>query len=59
MGEMRVVYRVLVGRPERKRPPGRLRRRWEDNIKTNFQEGGCGASTGLRWLRAGTGGGRL
>jgi hypothetical protein len=44
MGEGRVVRRVLVGKPEGKRPLGRPRRRWEDNIKMNFQEmeGGCG-----------------
>jgi hypothetical protein len=43
MGKDRGVYRVLVGKPEEKRPLGRLRRRWEDNIKMNFQEvGGSG-----------------
>jgi hypothetical protein len=42
MGEGRGVYRVLVGRPEGKRPLGRPRRRWEDNIKMNLQEVGCG-----------------
>jgi len=44
MGEGRVVYRVLVGKPEGKRPLGRPRRRWEDNIKMYLQEvgGGCG-----------------
>ena len=44
MGEGRVVHRVLVGKPERKRLLGRPRRRWEDNIKTDLQEvgGGCG-----------------
>ena len=36
-GERRGVYRVLVGKPEGKRPLGRPRRRWEDNIKMNFQ----------------------
>jgi hypothetical protein len=36
MGERRDVYRVLVGKPERKRPLGRLRRRWEDNIKMDL-----------------------
>jgi len=42
MGEGRVVYRFLVGKPEGKRPLGRLRRRWEDNIKMDLQEvGGC------------------
>jgi hypothetical protein len=38
MGEGRGVYRVLVGRPEGKRPLGRPRRRWEDNIKLDFRE---------------------
>ena len=42
MGEGRGVHRVLVGRPEGKRPLGRPRRRWEDNIKMDLQElGGC------------------
>jgi hypothetical protein len=43
MRERRGVYRVLVGKPEGKRPLGRLRRRWDDNIKMDFQEMGCGA----------------
>jgi hypothetical protein len=38
MGEGRGVYRVLVGWPEGKRPPGRPRRRWEDNIKMELWE---------------------
>jgi len=38
MGERRGVYRVLVGKPEGKRPFGRPRRRWEDNIKMDLQE---------------------
>ena len=42
MGEGRGVYRVLVGRPEGKRALGRPRRRWEDNIKMDLQEMGCG-----------------
>jgi hypothetical protein len=44
MGEGRVVHMVLVGKPEGKRPLGRARRRWEDNIKMDLQEvgGGCG-----------------
>jgi len=44
MVEGRGVHRVLVGRPEGKRPLGRPRRRLEDNIKMDFQEvgGGCG-----------------
>ena len=40
MGQGRVVHRVLVGRPEGKRPLGRPRRRWEDNIKMDLQEVG-------------------
>jgi len=47
MGERRGVYRVLVGIPERKRPLGRPRRRWEDNIKMDLQELGCGD---LDWI---------
>jgi len=45
MGLARCVHRVLVGKPERKRPLGRRRRRWEDNIKMDLQEvvGGCGS----------------
>ena len=42
MGEWRGVYRVLVGKPEGKRPLGRPRRKWEDNIKMDLQEVGCG-----------------
>ena len=41
MGEGRVVHGVLVGKPERKRPLGRPRRRWDDNIKMDLQEAGC------------------
>jgi len=40
-GGGRHIYRVLVGKPEGKRPLGRLRRRWEDNIKMDIQEVGC------------------
>jgi hypothetical protein len=42
MGEKRSAYRILVGRPEGRRPLGRPRRRWEDNIKTDLQEVGWG-----------------
>ena len=42
IGEKRVVYRVLVGKPEGKRPLGRPRRRWVDNIRMDLQEVGCG-----------------
>ena len=42
MVEERGMYRVLVGKPERKRPLGRPRRRWVDNIRMDLQEVGCG-----------------
>jgi hypothetical protein len=42
MGEERVMHRVLVGKPEGKKPLGRPRRRWEDNIKIDSQEVGGG-----------------
>jgi len=42
MGEERGVNRVLVGKPEGKRPLGRPRRRWMNNIRTDLQEVGCG-----------------
>ena len=42
IGEERGVYRVLVGKPEGKRPLGRPRRRWMDNIRMDLQEVGCG-----------------
>ena len=41
MEQPRNAYRVLVGKPERKRPLGRPRRRWEDNIKMDLREVGC------------------
>jgi len=47
MGERKGVYRVLVGKPEGKRPLGRPRGRWEKNIKINLQEVGCG---GMDWI---------
>ena len=47
MGERRGVYRVLVGKPEGKRPLGRSTCRWEDNIKMDLQEVGCG---GMDWI---------
>jgi hypothetical protein len=49
----------LVGRPEGRRPVGRHRRRWEDNIKVDLQEVWWGAWTGLSLFRIGTGGGLL
>jgi hypothetical protein len=59
MGERRGVNRVLVGKPEGKRPLRRPRHRWEDNIMTDLQEMGWGAWTELIWLRIRTGGGHL
>jgi len=47
MGERRGVHRVLVGKPEGKRPLVRPRRRWEGNIKMDLQEVGCG---GMEWI---------
>jgi hypothetical protein len=47
MGEDRGVYRVLVGKPEGKRPLGRPRRWWEDNIRMDLQEVGCGV---MDWI---------
>jgi len=49
MGDMRGVYRVLVGKPEGKRPLGRPRCRWEDNTKLDLQEVGCGGG-GMDWI---------
>jgi len=48
MREGRGVYRVLVGKPEGKRPLGKPRRRWEDNIKMDIQEAGCGC---MDWIK--------
>jgi hypothetical protein len=47
MGEGRGVYRVLVGKPEGRRRLGRPRRRWEDDVKMDLQEVGCG---GMDWI---------
>jgi hypothetical protein len=47
-GEGRGVYRVLVGKPEVKRPMGRPRCRWEDNIRVDIQEVGCGD---MDWIK--------
>ena len=48
MGEGRDMHRVLVGKPEGKRPLGRPRHRWENNIKMDLQEVGCG---GMDWIK--------
>jgi hypothetical protein len=47
MGERRGAYRALVGKPEGRRPFGRPRRRWEDNIKMDLREVGWG---GMDWI---------
>ena len=47
MGESRGLYRVLVGKPEGKKPLGRPRHSWENNIKMDLQEVGCG---GMDWF---------
>jgi len=47
MGERRVLYRILVGKLEGKRPLGRPRRKWEDNMKMDLQELGC---VGMDWI---------
>ena len=47
MGESRGVCRLLVGKPERRRPLERNRRRWEDNIMMDLQEMGCGV---MDWI---------
>jgi hypothetical protein len=47
MGEKRNAYRILVGKPEAKRPLGRPRRRWEDNIETDLREIEWG---GMDWI---------
>jgi len=47
MWERRVIYRALVGNPERKRQLGRPRHRWEYNIKVGLQEVGCGV---MDWI---------
>jgi hypothetical protein len=56
MGERRDVYRVLIGKPEGKRPLGRPRLRWDGNIKMDLKWD-VGVRTGSNWLRIGTGGG--
>jgi hypothetical protein len=47
VGEMRNAYRILVGKPQRKRPLRKPRRRWENNIKMNLKEIGFG---GMDWI---------
>ena len=57
--EWRGVHKVLVGKPEGKRPLGRPRRRWEDNIKMDLQEVGTGSGDWMELAQDRAGGGRL
>jgi hypothetical protein len=59
MGEVRGAYNILVGKPGGRRPLGRPRRRWEDNIKIDLREIEFGVWIGFIGLRIGTGGGLL
>jgi hypothetical protein len=59
MEDERKVYKVLVGKPEERRPLGTPRRRWEDGIRMDLREIGLGVWIGFDWLRTGTGGGLL
>jgi hypothetical protein len=56
MGERRDTYRVLVGKPEGKRPLGRPRHRWEDHIRWSFRKWDVGVLTESNWLRIRTAG---
>jgi hypothetical protein len=57
MGEMRNAHKMLVGKLEKKRPLGRHRRRWEDNIRWLLKKQGGKVWIGCIWLRIGTSGG--
>jgi hypothetical protein len=59
MRDRRGAYRVLVGKPDGKRPLGRPGHRWEDNINRIFKKWDGESWTGWLWLRIGTGGGCL
>jgi hypothetical protein len=59
MGAKRNAYIILVGNPEGKRPLGRPRRRWVDNIKMDLREIGLDMGIGSIWIRIGTSGGLL
>jgi hypothetical protein len=53
------LYKVLVGKPEGKRPLGRPKRRWEDGIRMDLRKTDWRVWIGFDWLRTGTGGGLL
>jgi hypothetical protein len=57
--EERGIHRVLVGKHEGKRPLGRPRHKWEDNIRMDLHEVGCRVWAALGWLRIQTVGGQL
>jgi len=59
MGERRDVYKVLVGKPEEKIPLRGPRRRWEDNVKMDLQEVGCGGMDWIELAQVGRGGAHL
>jgi hypothetical protein len=59
MEKERNVYRILVRKPQGKRPVGRPRRRWEDGIRMDLGENGRRMQSGSSWLRIGAGGGLL
>jgi hypothetical protein len=59
IGESRGAHKILVGKPEGQRPLGRLRQRWQGNIKMDLEEIEWRACTELIWIRIGTGGGLL
>jgi hypothetical protein len=59
IGEDRKLYRFLMGNPERKLPPRRQRRRWEDGIRMDLRQTGWGKWSTLNWLTIRTGGGLL
>ena len=56
VGERTGIYRVLVEKLEGRRPLGRPRHRWEDNIKLDLQEAGCGGMDWIKLVSIGTGG---
>jgi hypothetical protein len=59
MAEERKVYKVLVAKPEGRRPLGSPRRRWKDGIRMDLKETGLGVRIGFDWLMTGTDGGLL